>query len=354
MLKYILFVSAIVFLSKSAVCQNKDTITAYFKSRGPMPQPVTNIDSADFIRLIFPSGYDNNLANVKEFYKDGKIKSIGKTEYRFFSSFYIPDIKLDGDRISFYPSGKKEKVVVFDLKADSYSEYKYYPSGKLYTYVIYKYKEGDSNVIYQSDFLECYKNTGEPICQNGNGEWIIYDNEYKNIILDGVIKDGKKNGEWRGSVTHHDSVTYRYKYVFKNGRQVSATGFDKNGNAYPFTFETVMTKYREGPFVFLDLFKGHLKIPKDANGKRVSIDSVYISFVVEKDGHLTNLELIGRNDKSLNEALDLALAKSPEWSPTKCWGIPVRTKVILPLITFKAVDNSSRDENILFKMTLLE
>jgi antitoxin component YwqK of YwqJK toxin-antitoxin module len=353
MLKYILFISAIFFLSNLAVCQNKDTIKAYFKSRGPIPQPVTNIDSADFIRLIVRSSSDNSLADVKEYYKDGKIKLVGKTEYKFFSSFYVADIKLEGDHISFYPSGKKEKVMVYDKKSDSYSEYRYYPSGKLYTYVIYK--QGNYSEIYLSDFLECYRNTGEAICQNGSGEWITYDNEYKNIILSGAIKAGKQNGEWNGSVTrHHDSITYRYKYIFKNGRQISATGYDKNGNAYPFTDEIVMAKYREGAFVFLDLFKGHLKIPKDANGKRVSIDSVYISFVVEKDGHLANLELIGSNDKSLNEALTLALAKSPEWSPTKCWGIPVRTKVILPLITFKAVDNSSRNENILFKMTLLE
>ncbi len=121
MLKYILFISAIFFLPNLALCQKKDTIKAYFNSRGPIPRPVTNRDSADFVRLIVPSISDNSVADVKEYYKDGKIKLIGKTEYNFFSSFYVPDIKLEGDHISFYPSGKKEKVMVYDRKSDSYS-----------------------------------------------------------------------------------------------------------------------------------------------------------------------------------------------------------------------------------------
>jgi antitoxin component YwqK of YwqJK toxin-antitoxin module len=350
MLKSFLFFIATVFLINVAKCRNKDTITVYFKSGRPKPYLVRNIDSADFIRLIFPSEPGNNLFNVEEFYKNGKTKLIGKTDYKFFSSFYRADIVLQGTRICFYPTGRREKIINFDPKTDLYSEFLYYPNGSLYRYTNYKANDTE----YLDEFFECYNDKGDILCKEGNGRWVIYDDDYQNVILSGKIKNRHKDGEWSGSVIHYDSIKYSYSYKYKNGHLINAIGYDKLGKGYPFSKEIEMANYREGPIDFLDLFRNHLKIPRDPSGKKMSIDSLYVSFIVEKNGHLTNLQTIDKVDLLLNEALVIALAKCPEWNPTKYWGIPLRTKVVFPLNDFKPADNSPFDRHIFFRLNPIE
>ena len=352
MLKYVLFVSAFVFLSNTAKCQRKDTIRVCFKNGTFNPYFVRNIVSADFVRLIFPLEPGDDFLNVKEFYKNGKIKHIGKVNNKNFSSIYSPDIVWEGDQIGFYTTGRKEKITTFDPQTAVFSEYSYYPNGNMYCYSTYK--QNIYNKEFITEFNECYDEKGDALCKDGNGQWIIYDRDYKNVVLSGKIKKGHKDGEWSGSVTHYDSIKYSYKYNYKNGQLLNSIGYDRLGKAYPFTEETVLADYKGGPFTFLELFRDHLKTPKDASGKKMSIDSIYVSFIVEKNGHLTNLQIIGMTDKVVTDALNAALAKSPDWNPTKYWGIPLRTKVVFPLMAFRALDISSRDESINFNIRPLE
>lgn len=58
---------------------------------------------------------------------------------------------------------------------------------------------------------------------------------------------------------------------------------------------------------------------------------VIIQFVVEKDGRLTNVQVLSTPDRSLSEEAVRVLQLSPRWSPGKQRNQPVRIKYTLPV-----------------------
>jgi periplasmic protein TonB len=74
-----------------------------------------------------------------------------------------------------------------------------------------------------------------------------------------------------------------------------------------------------------------------ANQKRTSFSDsvkgkVFVQFVVEKTGELTEIEIVrGLNDQCNNEAIRL-LRAMPKWNPGSQGGKLVRTRMVLPLV----------------------
>ena len=62
---------------------------------------------------------------------------------------------------------------------------------------------------------------------------------------------------------------------------------------------------------------------------------VVLSFVIEKDGRLTNIQVLQTPDRSLSEEAIRVLSKSPKWSPGKQRNQVVRVKNTL-LVDFRA------------------
>ena len=62
---------------------------------------------------------------------------------------------------------------------------------------------------------------------------------------------------------------------------------------------------------------------------------VVLSFVIDKDGRLTNVEVLQAPDRSLAEEAVRVLNKSPKWSPGKQRNQTVRVKFTLP-VDFRA------------------
>ena len=58
---------------------------------------------------------------------------------------------------------------------------------------------------------------------------------------------------------------------------------------------------------------------------------VVLSFVIDKDGRLTNIEVLQAPDRSLAEEAVRVLNKSPKWSPGKQRNQTVRVKFTLPV-----------------------
>ena len=58
---------------------------------------------------------------------------------------------------------------------------------------------------------------------------------------------------------------------------------------------------------------------------------VVLSFVIEKDGRLTNIQVLQTPDRSLSDEAIRVLSKSPKWSPGKQRNQVVRVKYTLPV-----------------------
>ncbi len=74
----------------------------------------------------------------------------------------------------------------------------------------------------------------------------------------------------------------------------------------------------------------YLKYPASAIRDRVS-GKVNVGFIIEKDGSVSNVEVVKSLDPRLDEEAVRVISVSPKWSPGQIKGAPVRTRIVLPV-----------------------
>ena len=84
---------------------------------------------------------------------------------------------------------------------------------------------------------------------------------------------------------------------------------------------------------FRNWVQNNVKYPQIALENGIQ-GNVVIKFVVEKDGKLSNFQVLQSPDKTLSDAAVQVLQKSPKWKPGKQRNKPVRVTYTLP-VSFK-------------------
>ena len=84
---------------------------------------------------------------------------------------------------------------------------------------------------------------------------------------------------------------------------------------------------------FCNWVYSNIKYPQEALENGIQ-GNVVVKFVVEKDGRLSNIQVLQSPDKSLSDAAIQVLQESPKWEPGKQRNKPVRITYTLP-ISFK-------------------
>jgi periplasmic protein TonB len=86
-----------------------------------------------------------------------------------------------------------------------------------------------------------------------------------------------------------------------------------------------------GMQAFYDYILSHLKYPSQAH--RMNVEGrVYVQFVVEKDGSLTNVKAIKGIGAGCDEEAVRVVQSAPPWTPGKQRGHPVRTQMVVPIV----------------------
>lgn len=95
----------------------------------------------------------------------------------------------------------------------------------------------------------------------------------------------------------------------------------------------VMPQFPGGQDALVKFLQTHIKYPREAIKKNLE-GKVYVGFVVEKNGKLSQVEI----RKGVNELLDQeairVVSSMPDWQPGYQKGKPVRVQFVLP-ISFK-------------------
>lgn len=100
----------------------------------------------------------------------------------------------------------------------------------------------------------------------------------------------------------------------------------------PFLFAEEMPTFQGGDLnVFRSWVQSQLNYPIIAQENGIS-GQVTLSFVIERDGSLTNIQILQSPDRSLSEEAIRVLKLSPKWTPGKQRNTPVRVKYNLPVI----------------------
>lgn len=86
-----------------------------------------------------------------------------------------------------------------------------------------------------------------------------------------------------------------------------------------------------GNAAFLKWVGEHLKYPSQA--QRMGIEGrVYVQFVIEKDGSITDVKAIKGIGGGADEEAVRVIKSAPKWEPGKQRGKPVRVRMILPIM----------------------
>jgi hypothetical protein len=108
-LKTIFFIAIGLLFTNSALSQTTDTSFYYYKYVFGEYNKVKTIDEADFVRVILPADSGQQQYTVKEYYKNGKLKFVGKSDP---VNPEYDNLVLHGACISFYPDGKKGQLPI--------------------------------------------------------------------------------------------------------------------------------------------------------------------------------------------------------------------------------------------------
>lgn len=99
----------------------------------------------------------------------------------------------------------------------------------------------------------------------------------------------------------------------------------------PFLIAETMPSFQGG-----DLNKFRAWVQQNIRFPQIALENgiqgrVVLSFVIEKDGRLTNIQVLQSPDRSLSDEAIRVLSKSPKWSPGKQRNQVVRVKYTLPV-----------------------
>jgi protein TonB len=110
-----------------------------------------------------------------------------------------------------------------------------------------------------------------------------------------------------------------------------AEGQDGTETDEPFFLVEVMPSFKGGG---LEKFRGWVQsrttYPQAAIDKKIK-GKVYLTFIVEKDGSVSNVIVVKGVDPLLDEEAVKAISESPRWTPGLQRGVPVRVRYSIPL-----------------------
>lgn len=305
----------------SSACYAQKQNVYYLKNSGLR---VASKDSADYIRVVSEPDSGSVLYNIFEYYPHGEKRMVAK-------SSKIDPVMLEGMCIMYYPNGKRKLVASYKKNMVNGSEYTYFPSGLLYT--VKQYGRPDSvdkarKPVPRIILIKtCNDTTGKSVVTDGNGHYLDYDSKFKYVEEEGDVKEGKKDGEWKGK---QPDSKFAFTEQFKDGKFISGKSTDKNGKEYNYKVEEKSAEFRGGINAFYNYLGSTIVYPTNARLHGIQ-GKVFVTFIVEKDGSLTDIKIVKSPSNDLSVETIRVLQLSPLWTPGMEHGMPARQQYTLPV-----------------------
>ena len=279
-------------------------------------------DSADYIRLVKEPDRGSVLYNISEYYKNGTRKLIGK-------SITIDPPKFEDTCTTYYKTGVRKSLTTFKKGRAVGKSYEFYPNGK--PYLVKEYPDDDQpfkDIFVNDEIKECYDSLGTALIIDGNGHYKGYDDDFRNVVEEGEIKNRKKNGLWNGNFKIAGVVFTEH---YNDGKLITGTATDENGKLTSYSGQRGTPPQFPGGYQGFGNYLGsNIKYPIDARKKSIQ-GSVIISFVVERDGKITRIMVAKSVSPSLDEEAVRVLENSPAWIPAMQFGRPVSVAYSVPI-----------------------
>ncbi|TWI99459.1 TonB family protein [Mucilaginibacter frigoritolerans] len=310
-MKPVFIFSILLLLAGNSFAQQLKTI--FFKKNGTQ---VPTMDSAYYIRIISKPDSGSVLYNVSEFYKGGRQKLTGK-------SFKVNPLKFEGECLEFYQNGNKQRISFYSEDGKLTGQQTiFYPNGK--TYIIRTYNGSDDDFLITAN----YDSLGKVFVQNGKGHYKAYDETFKQVDEEGAVKEGKRDGVWKGysAVPHKANYTENYK----DGHLINGKAVFDDGQITTYTTREVVPQFNGGLNAFSQYLSSSIHYPHDARKQNIQ-GKLVIDFVVDESGSVTSVKVVRTVCPSIDQEGVRVITESPKWIPGFQFGRPVRCAYTIPL-----------------------
>ncbi|MGN8067378.1 TonB family protein [Mucilaginibacter sp. 22184] len=310
-----------LFLLTVSICFAQRQNVYFLKNNGKY---VNIRDSADYIRIVREPDSASTLYNVIEFYLNGAQKLVGKSRS-------IDPPKYEGPCITYYANGLKQRLSNYKNNSKTGNEVLYYPNGKRYLLLNYPEKETRESE-YRNDALieSCNDSLGNVLVKDGNGYMKSYDDKFNYVEEEGNIKNGRRDGNWKGEY-RDNHITFTESY--DNGKLLIGNASNRYGKTSTYSgTRGVPPEFKGGIEGFGRYLSRNIRYPDLARQKGIQ-GQVILSFVVEKNGELSDIKVSKSVMPLFDDEAIRVLKESPKWIPGTQFGMPVRVQYSVP-ITF--------------------
>ena len=300
---------------------------------------LTANDDAVYLDSLFNIGNEKNYRYIqvikdfkvpnKESYQMGVYYKSGKIQMKGAISTRDPIIKT-GPFFYFYENGKRKSIINYENNKAVGTQYEFHENGeKKLEGVLVDKKE---NVIPNVQIKNAWNENGIQTIKEGNGffEEGYYEGSlgFKNFERDfgsGKIVNNLKDSIWIG---YNKKTKISFRENYKNGEFLEGVSIDSNKVEYKYTsLSDIRPVPKKGMNDFLQFVSKNLKIPdvKGLSGK------IFISFVVDVDGKLTDFKVIRDIGYSIGQEAIRVLKSYGNWIPGELRGMKVRCTYSLPI-----------------------
>ena len=325
-LKQLFILTFLVLVFKSAVAQ-KMQMVFYIKDGDKI---TFSKESADFVRIIEVPDSGINYT-YSETYKDGNLKAKGMV------SKFAPILVYEGQLTRFYENGNKQSIETY-VGGELLGIAAYFlENGKLKQTFEYIKVETSSkkssdrkrtaDFVIDKKLIYMVNTLGQATVKGGNGHSVdVFEKNEPESIEEGDYKDGYKQGIWTAK---SPKSNFWYKEEYDQGKLLSGES-SNDGISYTYTEAFIRPECKGGMEEFYKYLRRSIRYPEDAlrSGKQ---GKVYLKFIVEKDGTITNIEVTKSVFPSLDAEARRMIKGSPKWNSGYSHGVPVSCPLNLPI-----------------------
>lgn len=227
----------------------------------------------------------------------------------------------NGEFIYYYENGNKKTQVTYQKNKSIGAYFDWYENGDKKTegeYILNEKKaQSDLKII---NFWDSKKNL---IVEKGQG---FYDSSEEKLSIKGKIINGFKEGVWTG---YDGVVKANFTENYTDGKLISGKSFDiKTKTEYSYEAVESQPEPAKGIDHFNKFLAKKMKIP---NFNHPIKGRILLEFIVEKDGKISNINVLRSLQPDFDNAGIAVLKKYKRWKAGQVRGIPSRFRYALPL-----------------------
>jgi antitoxin component YwqK of YwqJK toxin-antitoxin module len=268
-----------------------------------------------YYRIVKDYNLVKDSYRILDYYKNGVLQMEGMSK-----------TKDDNSKIGafnwYYQNGNKKSTTNYIDGRQLGKCYEWYENGN--NKLEGKYIENSKTKFSELKIDQFWNTKNIQTVVDGNGEYEEINEEYNSF---GKIKNGYKDGEWKGN---NISLKYTYTEIYENEKFVSGISIDANKAVYEYKAVEIQPEFKGGMHSFYKHIQTNFRTPEKPYNLK---GKILIQFTINIDGSVIDPKII----KSLGygtdeEAIRLVNSFNKKWISAEKRGIKVKCTYVLPIV----------------------